>query len=80
MNRDDFTCQHCFDETKPLNVHHMTYSNVEPWEYTNNNLITICDDCHKLAHSKDERVALTIFLKLWFVLFLNNKIEEDKNE
>jgi len=72
MQRDDFTCQHCFKEDKPLNVHHMTYKkSTEPWDYHHANLITVCDDCHKLVHSTDDHISKITFMKLWFILWLN---------
>jgi hypothetical protein len=47
LNRDNFTCQSCKSEDKTLHIHHFEYDNVEPWEYENNKLITLCEDCHK---------------------------------
>ena len=80
LNRDNFTCQHCFSEEKTLHVHHMVYfNNQEPWDCDNLNLITICNDCHKLAHSKDEHTSKAMFMKLWFVIYLNT-LEDDNNE
>jgi predicted RNA-binding Zn-ribbon protein involved in translation (DUF1610 family) len=47
-NRDNFTCQECLSTTKTLNCHHLAYeSNVEPWDYPSDYLITLCEDCHK---------------------------------
>jgi 5-methylcytosine-specific restriction endonuclease McrA len=48
MHRDEFTCQDCFDGTSPLSVHHKYYiHNTDPWDYPNEMLITLCDNCHK---------------------------------
>ena len=55
MQRDNFTCQHCGSTEKTLNVHHLLYSKgSKPWEYDNDNLITLCQDCHeKETEAKD---------------------------
>lgn len=47
LSRDNFTCQECFATDKPLHVHHLEYERgIEPWEYPDNCLITLCEDCH----------------------------------
>jgi hypothetical protein len=51
MNRDNFTCKICGSKVKTLNVHHWRYTaGKEPWEYPENLLITVCNDCHKFLH------------------------------
>lgn len=56
MERDKFTCCHCQDTEKTLNVHHLTYTKgAAPWEYEQSNLITLCEDCHELA---EERITM----------------------
>jgi len=49
LERDDFTCQKCYETTKTLHVHHKVYSKqkVDPWTYADNVLITLCEDCHQ---------------------------------
>lgn len=51
LERDKFTCQLCGDKRSLLVVHHLIYNN-EPWDCPNNQLITICEDCHKKLHDK----------------------------
>lgn len=47
MERDKFTCQHCWSTEKTLNVHHKFYKKkAEPWDYEDWQLITLCEDCH----------------------------------
>ena len=47
MERDEFTCIICKSKTKTLNVHHLRYiKNRDPWEYENDDLLTICEECH----------------------------------
>ena len=48
MQRDNFTCQNCGDENRQLQVHHKHYiygNNV--WEYDEDELVTLCSDCHE---------------------------------
>lgn len=41
MERDKFTCCHCRDTQKTLNVHHLAYTKgAAPWEYDPSNLIS----------------------------------------
>ena len=50
MERDEFTCQHCFKTNKTLTVHHLTYRHgQEPWEADATDLLTLCEDCHTEA-------------------------------
>jgi len=52
LQRDKFTCQSCKEKNKTLNVHHIYYDNEkEPWEYNNDDLITLCNECHKTWHN-----------------------------
>lgn len=66
LKRDNHTCQYCH-KTKNLQVHHKYYlqypngNKVNPWEYPDNALITLCDDCHKWIHSK--KIIKTYFTK-----------------
>jgi len=54
MGRDDFTCLSCGDSKNTLHVHHTFYeSGREPWEYPDESLKTICDNCHKKEHDID---------------------------
>src|SRR5688500_15701059 len=48
MSRDKFTCKACGSKDLTLHVHHFTYQyGKKPWEYPNDNFITLCVDCHK---------------------------------
>ena len=46
FNRDKWCCQVCFDDTKTLYVYRKKHlRNVEPWDYPETLLITLCEDC-----------------------------------
>jgi len=48
MKRDKFKCRHCGDTETTLNVHHLRYCG-NPWEADNDDLLTVCEDCHTLS-------------------------------
>lgn len=49
LSRDNNTCQFCGAQDRRLHVHHLNYIvGHKPWEYENNDLITVCDRCHEM--------------------------------
>lgn len=57
LNRDNHSCVICGKSEGKLAVHHKQYhfikrlqKHVEPWEYNDNLLITLCESCHKRGH------------------------------
>jgi len=51
MERDGFECCDCGTGALTLNVHHCYYEKgVEPWEYPNQSLKTLCEGCHEVRH------------------------------
>lgn len=55
LRRDNYKCTVCSSD-KNLRVHHTFYykNYVAPWEYPNNSLLTLCEDCHKKWHEQHE--------------------------
>ncbi len=52
LNRDGFRCSKCGDEESTLHVHHRTYiKEFKPWDYQNDNYITLCESCHADIHN-----------------------------
>ncbi|MCP4345705.1 MAG: AAA family ATPase [Desulfobacterales bacterium] len=54
FQRDNWTCQEpdCGDTATTLVVHHKQYiPDVEPWEYEDEDLVTLCVNCHEDKHS-----------------------------
>lgn len=48
MERDKWACRICGDRLKNLHVHHVFYMNgKEPWEHTDEFMVTLCCDCHE---------------------------------
>jgi len=45
--RDNYTCTQCKATDKTLAVHHLEYlGSIAPWDYPNDMLTTLCEDCH----------------------------------
>ena len=64
MQRDGFRCQHCLSEDKSLQVHHLVYhKNYKPWEYENEELITLCHRCHEIE-TEEKVKSYEIFKEL----------------
>jgi len=58
LERDDWVCQNCGEDTTTLHVHqlhvhHTCYkAHINPWDYKKELLITLCETCHKKEHDK----------------------------
>lgn len=51
LERDGYVCQKC-GKASHLNVHHLNYEQGKlAWEYPNESLITLCNDCHETEHN-----------------------------
>ncbi len=50
----DYTCADCGrrfpNERNKLQVHHLVYRDVNPWSYKPEELLVLCEDCHKKRH------------------------------
>jgi hypothetical protein len=46
FKRDKWKCKKCGDTKTTLCVHHLEYSNGEPWDIDNKFLVTLCEHCH----------------------------------
>lgn len=58
LQRDDFTCQICGCKDKMLHVHHTAYERDKMiWEYPNEMLITLCEDCHEYEHIQEDSIT-----------------------
>ena len=52
FQRDRFTCVDCGATTVTLHVHHNNgyRKGLEPWDYPNAEMETLCENCHKAEH------------------------------
>jgi len=57
MQRDEFTCMVCGETESTLNVHHHYYDKgKDPWDYEDNALITMCEDCHESEKNRRKEI------------------------
>ena len=49
--RDNYKCRSCGSEHITLHAHHIFYiEGTDPWDYKDDNLITLCEVCHNTEH------------------------------
>ena len=50
----NFTCEDCgrrfFGQRNKLQVHHLRYRDANPWSYSPDELVVLCDACHRKRH------------------------------
>lgn len=67
LRRDKFTCFICGYFGDRVNVHHLKYTG-DAWDAPNEDLICLCRDCHRKAHSNmilEKRDQLGTILLKW---------------
>lgn len=53
MEKAEFTCKTCSAKDKTLTVHHINYrKGAEPWDYEDDELACLCEDCHEAIEKK----------------------------
>lgn len=63
LERDSHKCLNC-ESNFSLQVHHKVYITGRlPWEYSNSQLITLCDSCHSTLHEKIPKHLLNVFTR-----------------
>jgi hypothetical protein len=76
MERDKWKCKRCGCADKTLNVHHLEYlRNREPWEYADDLLVTLCDDCHNYETEHQQHTLGWLLQVAISALGLSDKIE-----
>lgn len=80
FERDDFTCQFCGSKNKTLNIHHLSYKNgIEPWEYDDDLLITLCEQCHvderDIRRDMENRLLAILAINKFSFIDIENLIE-----
>ena len=84
--RDNYTCKNpkCCATDKNLQVHHLEYlGNLLAWEYPDDMLITLCEDCHDAERGREQlekHLATTLKMKGFLMsdlLSMSCKIETD---
>lgn len=58
LQKADFSCGRCGDAESTLHVHHRIYrKKKQPWEYDDDELECLCEDCHMGAENDRETVS-----------------------
>lgn len=59
LNRDNNQCRICSSKEEKLVVHHKQYhfvrrlqKHVDPWDYDDKYLVSLCESCHNRGHNK----------------------------
>jgi len=75
FERDNWTCQSCKCTDETLMVHHFFYEhNKEPWEYDLDDLMTLCQTCHKYEHESREIMEKQLLRVLKIKKFLSDDL------
>lgn len=72
FNRDNWKCCDCGTGTTQLEIHHTDYfEGMQPWEYPNDMLKTLCHSCHQEERNrpKHEAYLLQAFRSAGFTAF-----------
>lgn len=61
LQRDNWTCLECGNTEETLHVHHLYYrSGLQPWEYPDGALSTLCATCHKAIGNEEPAEMILI--------------------
>ncbi|RYD80508.1 MAG: HNH endonuclease [Sphingobacteriales bacterium] len=59
LERDNYKCRICGNSEGHLSVHHKQYhfikrlqKHLDPWDYVDKLMITVCESCHNRGHHK----------------------------
>jgi hypothetical protein len=57
LERDQWKCCACGCADKTLQVHHLVYAKKDPWDYDDECLQTLCEDCHEVRQELTDRAS-----------------------
>lgn len=61
MDASGFSCALCGADDKTLNVHHKIYiKGADPWDYKDEYLECLCEECHREKHEAEDAVKKII--------------------
>jgi len=70
LQRDEFTCQSCFDTKNELHVHHKLYkAGRDPWDYADSELVTLCKGCHKKVSDLSAKIGSLLDFEPYYESF-----------
>lgn len=57
LEKAEWCCQKCYSSENELHVHHRRYiKGRKVWEYSTNELIVLCEQCHKETHEVQDEL------------------------
>lgn len=63
FERDEFTCKLCLDTKTTLHVHHLKYTQDQPFNEPEENLITYCETCHLIVEKFKDEITIKRIVK-----------------
>lgn len=85
FEKDKWRCKQCGNHESELQVHHVDYiPGINPWEYPDDMLITLCHICHNKETGREKleyNLATTFKMKGFLysdLLALSSKIDTDQ--
>lgn len=73
FQRDNFKCTVCNDSETQLHVHHLKYCK-NPIEQPNEDLVTLCKDCHELTTGLGSNFKRSTIKNKTKYMFFNNDV------
>lgn len=77
FQRDDFSCQQCGDTETTLCVHHLRYmAGRDPWEYPEEMLLTLCEECHNAEYEGMKESIDSLVEQIKDRVFLSGAVDD----
>ena len=77
LERDNWCCQNCFDTQSTLAVHHVRYViGLDPWEYPDTLLISLCETCHTLEYELMPNAIADLIEQVKDCRFFSHQVDE----
>lgn len=73
LNRDNFTCLLCGDTETELQIHHLKYTGYNPEDAPNEDLETLCKDCHSIKTLYNDSKLIKSYKKNDVLLAINSE-------
>lgn len=64
LNRDNFCCVCCGRADINVQVHHIIYARRDPWDYPDELLQTLCEECHGERQELTDKAANALRIAL----------------
>lgn len=76
LERDNWSCQICFNTESTLHIHHRYYlPNREPWDYPDKALAALCETCHDSEKETLKEVSELLIINMRSKFFADDLLE-----